>query len=227
MRTYIICGYGIPKNIESDENYRTYLNVAFNHIFAESAEQDAVIIPCGGATSLEPPFKGTEAEMMGSYIEQMMRRDFLLEQTAQWTIRLEDRSISSLENLVFARQMIDGAEGVTVFCDVTRRDRNAKIASRIFNGDVTIDGIDFDVSKNRYIDSETLRKKEGVATAEALWTLEDQERLQRHHDFFERKLGFLREKIASGVSPIDAVNAWLTNAPDIARQLMPDHSLYQ
>ncbi|MCR4311924.1 MAG: YdcF family protein, partial [Candidatus Uhrbacteria bacterium] len=132
MQAYVICGYGIPKDIESDTNYRTYLNVVFNRIFAGSADQEAIIIPCGGETSCEPPYEGTEAAAIGECIEKMMRREVMGKTTADWRVVREDRSLSTLENLLFANEIVGDAEHTTIFCDETRKERIGLISKKVF-----------------------------------------------------------------------------------------------
>lgn len=228
MNLYIICGYGIPKDIFSDENYRMYLNLVFNKIYTLSANQACVIIPSGGPTEMEPPFLGTEADAMGKYLEFMMQRPEVKEQTKGWQILLEDKSFSSLENLVFAKQLIQekGLTGdVTIFCEQTREDRMREMAKQIFQKDVSVEPIDFDVSKNRYLDPAILRSKEEEALREALWTLEKEERLQQHHELFKRKFAFFRERIGQGMSHVDIVEEWFRYSKTLIQELMPEHPL--
>jgi hypothetical protein len=231
MHTFIICGYGTPDDIRKDQNYVTYLHIAFNNIYSQVAGQKAAIIPCGGPTRCEAPFDQTEAGTIAAYLKELMSREQLASHTNNWNILPEEQSLSTLENLVFAKRIMDeqNIQGpITIFCEATRPKRLEAFAKQIWpNGNVTINAIDFDVSKNRYIDPEILEKKETLATKEGLWTLEDPERLERHHEFYERKFAFLRKRQSERLSHVDAVNEWLTQQERIMQELMPDHPLLQ
>lgn len=224
MYIFIICGYGIPEDIHKDENYLTYLRIVFNSIYAKAAHQEAAIIPCGGPTSCTPPYKGTEAHVIGDYLKEIMRREEVVTATKNWRILEEDHSLSTLENLVFAQQLIQShkLEGqVITFCEATRRERVSVVASKIFDPTAIVEAIDFDHSKNRYLDPEVLHKKEAVETEQSLWVLEDPERLKRHHAFFEQKLAFLRQKQEEGLSHVDAVAEWFRVAPTVLKKMSP------
>jgi hypothetical protein len=164
--------------------------------------------------------------VIGEYLRDLMERDILLGQTAQWKIIEEDTSLSTLENQMFAKALIAHHHlngPITLFCDVTRRERAQAVAQKVFNEPVTVVGVDFDITRNRYIDSDVLQKKEALATKESLWTLEDPARLAPHHEFFLRKLEFLRERQRQGLSHVDAVHEWTTQMADVIRELMPEH----
>lgn len=227
MNIFIICGYGLPKDIRDDQNYLTYLNVAFNRMYELAARQAATVIPCGGPTNCSPPFDGTEAQFISGYLKELMDREATREQTKDWEVALEDRSLSSLENLVFAKDIIQerGISGpLTIFCEKTREPRLRLFADKIFQGaPVEIFAIDFDISKNRYLDPETIKRKEDLAAQEGLWTLEDPERLRKHHELFEAKFAFLRQRQTEGLSHADAVKEWFENERRIVREIMPDH----
>lgn len=210
--------------------YRTYLHLALNKMYSESANQACVMIPCGGPTNLEPPFQGTEAEAMASYLAQMIDRPELQKATQLWKIALEDQSLSTLENLLFAKRLIDqqSMEGsITIFCEETRKERLRETAERVFKKDVRIESIDFDVSKNRYLDPTTIRSKEQDALKETIWTLDQEDRLVQHHELFVRKFAFFREERAKGLSHVDVVEKWYKEMPAIMKEIMPEHPFFQ
>ncbi|MFZ2681727.1 MAG: ElyC/SanA/YdcF family protein [Patescibacteria group bacterium] len=230
MNIFIVCGYGIPKDIKTDENYRTYLNIAFNRIYSHALEKEAVIIPCGGSTATEPPYEGTEAAAIGAYIQEFMSRAELENATEQWQIVLEDESLSTLENLLFAKRIIEQQQlrgPVTVFCEESRQERILATAHAILGSDIKVESIDFDISKNRYLDPKIIRRKEQAALLESLWTLEKPERLELHHEFFARKFTFFRERQAQGMSHTDVVTEWYNQTPQLLKELMPDHPLLE
>ncbi|MBU0531781.1 YdcF family protein [Patescibacteria group bacterium] len=226
MKTYLILGYGIPADKENDLNYTIYLSQVFNHIFSESANQPALLILCGGPTSCEPPYKGTEAEYIAERLNKMMGREELKKQVTQWKIELEDESLSTLENLVNAKKILDaqiGSDKLTVFCEATRLERIQNVGAEVFGEQkFEVVSIDFDMSKNRYGDPDKIRKKEEWETEDSLWVLEDPERLIRHHQVFEEKLELLRKKQEEGMSHVDAVAEWYINAPDIFKKHLLD-----
>lgn len=218
MQAFIICGYGTPKDIFADEHYRMYLNLAFNTIYDAAASQPALIIVCGGPTNCDPPYNGTEAQAMAAYLRKLMQRKETGEATALWEICEEDQSLSTLENLVFAKHMLDQRafnQDVRIFCEYTRQARLRAFAEVIFPAcTVTVCPIDFDQSKNRYLDPEVLAKKEELATSEGLHTLEDPARLAEHHALFEKKMAFLRQRQNEGLSHVDAVREWFLKHTD-------------
>ncbi|MDA0208303.1 MAG: YdcF family protein [bacterium] len=230
MKAFIICGYGIPENVSRDVNYTTYLHLIFNSIFEQVAQQEAVIIPCGGPTKCDPPFVGTEAEAITDYLTELAKRNEVSEHAKKWIFISETESLSTLENLLFAKKMLDdiaSVEKITIFCEKTREKRVQAFADKIFDKSVSVSAIDFDISKNRYLDSDTLNTKEDLAMKEGLWTLQELERLEKHHEFFEKKFEFLRRRQSEGLSHVDAVKEWFENQQDVIRELMPDHPFLQ
>jgi hypothetical protein len=224
MNISLVCGYGIPQDIHQDQNYLTYLRIVFNTIYAQAANEEAVIIPCGGPTSCVPPYEGTEAHAIGDYLRSLMQREEVVTATKDWRILEEDRSLSTLENLVFAQQLIQSHKlqgQVAIFCEATRQERVHVVASKIFDSSVVVEAIDFDHSKNRYLNPDMLHKKEAAETEQSFWVLEDPERLKAHHAFFEQKLAFLRQKQQEGLSHVDAVAEWFRVAPALLATTMP------
>ncbi len=231
MKIFLICGYGIPKDIHEDQNYLTYLNSVFNKIYQNSVGEAAAIIPCGGSTSCEPPYLGTEAEAITEYFSELKNREYVKERMSAWQIYPETESLSSLENLLFAKKIIEEKSltgFITIFCEFTRLKRIKKTAEKIFVGfDFVVEAIDFDFSKNRYRDPVIIKEKEDLAEQEALWTLEDPERIVKHHELFEKKFAFFRERQAQGIAHVDVVKEWFEKGPVIMKELMPEHPLFK
>jgi len=229
MNIFLICGYGIPTDIQQDTNYRTYLHIVFNHMYELAANQSAVVIPCGGSTKCDPPYTGTEAEVIAVYLRELMAREETNRQTSRWSIFPEETSLSTLENLLFAKEIIQTQNftgPMSIFCEKTRESRVEAFAEKIFGeGRVRVQAIDFDVSKNRYLDPEVLSKKETLALEEGLWTLENPDRIQKHHAFFQKKFEFLRRRQSEGLSHVDAIAEWYMMKEEVMRQLIPDHPL--
>lgn len=216
------------KDINTDVSYRTYLNSVFNHTYSVAANQPAMIIPCGGPTIGEDVYEGTEAALMADYLRTMMNRAFTQPQTKDWNVVLEDQSLSSLENHLFAKRIIDEhkIEGpVTIFCEATRTGRLRATAEKIFIAPVVVEPIDFDVSQNRYIDDSTMKHKEARGLAEALRALESAENLAHHHAAFAAKIDFFRQRQSEGASHADVIAEWFAQAPEILKRLIPNHPL--
>lgn len=228
MNAFIICGYGIPEDIAHDVNYTTYLHLIFNSIFTDAAKQESIIVPCGGPTKCDPPFEGTEAEMLADYLSKLAKRKEVSEQTKKWKFVPEKESLSTLENLLFAKKIFDNTvsiENIMIFCEKTREKRVQAFADQIFDQNVSVSAIDFDISKNRYLDPDALNKKEALAMKEGLWTLQEPERIKKHHELFEKKFAFLRKRQSEGLSHVEAVEEWFKHWKDLTRELMPDHPL--
>jgi hypothetical protein len=231
MHIFLICGYGIPKDIQRDQNYLTYLSIVFNHIYTLAVGQEAAIIPCGGATNCEPPYQGTEARAIADYLDQLMHREETVRQTSLWRVLPEEQSLSTLENLLFAKDILEAEHltgAITIFCEKTREDRLRAFMTHLFPDTTTqVYAIDFDISKNRYLDTATIQKKEASSIQEGLWTLQAPDRIQKHHELFQRKFAFLRQRQSEGLSHVDAVKEWFEHEPEIIRSLMPDHPLFK
>lgn len=197
---FIIVGYGIPKDILQDENYQIYLKVAFNNVWNQTTSEDRpLILMCGGPTDMYEPYERTEADEMIRAFRVLMDRDAVRERTANWELSAEDRSLSTLENLLFAREIlhergITDAQ-VTIIGEETRAKRLIETEKQVLSEfEVDVITIDFDQSLNRYLDPEFLAKKEAlVAKADAL-ALQDPVKLQQLHELYEEKLTFLRER---------------------------------
>lgn len=226
---FIICGYGIPQNMYKDVPYQTYLHIAFNTIFQSCRQEVAYIIPCGGPTNGEPPFEQTEAASIAEYLSSLIQKPELNNQADGWNIIEENQSLSSLENLVFAKHIIEEKKldgPITIFCEHTRKNRLQKTANVIFGVEVNVVTIDFDVSKNRYLEQDIIEEKENQALKEALWTLEHPSRLEAHHKFFEAKFAWFREEQSKGRNTADIVEEWYTTKMhELARSIMPEHPI--
>jgi hypothetical protein len=227
MNIFLVCGYGMPKDIQEDQNYSTYLHLVFNRIYELASRQEVAIIPCGGPTNCDPPFQGTEAEAIASYLHHFMNRETVRQQTKDWTIFPEARSLSTLESLLFGKEIIHQRKlhgPVTIFCEKTRERRLRVFGDAVFQDTPTeIYAIDFDVSKNRYLDPEIIQRKEDLAIQEGLWTIQDPERIQKHHELFEAKFAFLRKRQSEGLTHVDAVQEWFKNEKRIMREIVPNH----
>lgn len=220
--TYLICGYGVPPDIHTDRNYIGYLDLVFNHIWERSKNEEAVVVLSGGPTDCEPPYARTEAREMASYLRKLIDRDVVGDATKKWKLALEDQSLSTLENMVFAKRLVDEHKldgPITIFGAWMGRERRQIVADKVFgSGRCKMMPIDFDISQNRYLDSKLVIEKETRALEESLWTLEDSDRLAKHHEAFEKKFEFLRKRQSEGASHVDAIKEWYERASEILQK---------
>lgn len=187
---FIVNGYGIPKDIFTDENYQRYLNESAKIIQA-SKEKDPLIIVSGGPTDMFPPYDRTEAKEMEGAFRALRGFDPSVE------IVLEPKSLTTLENFVFSKQIIQdrGLEQIElhVMCEWTRKERVEKLTERIFGSRVIIHAIDFDQSPNRKLDPKFIKQKEDQALHFELWALESEENMKKYRELAEKKIRTLRE----------------------------------
>lgn len=197
QQVFLINGYGVPKSILKDENYLLYLKLAFNRIFTQAAGQSALIILSGGPTDMWPPYRRTEAAEMGKLFRQLMMRPMVRPQTKRWKVMLENRSLSTLENILFVKKKLPRRLrplAITIFGEVTRKKRMEILARRVFAGagDICVAALDFDQSPARYQDLDLINKKEILQIKHDLLALKSPTALRHHHQFFVDKLAFFR-----------------------------------
>ena len=106
MKIGIVCGYGIVP----DERLVTYVRRV---VACASAQRIDTLILCGGRT-----IRGAEQTDAATL------RDLLGEDAASFHLLLEEASISTLHNLLYARQLIAAnrlsVESLSIFCDTLR-----------------------------------------------------------------------------------------------------------
>ena len=106
MKIGIVCGYGIVP----DERLVAYVRRV---VACASAQQLDTLVLCGGRT-----VRGVEQTDAATL------RDLLGEDAARFQIVLEEASISTLHNLLYARQRIAAnrmpVESLSIFCDTLR-----------------------------------------------------------------------------------------------------------
>lgn len=226
-KIFIILGYGIPEDIFQDMEYRSYLNAAFNGVFEYScvhANEGIGIIFCGGKTDMLPPYKRSEAGEMKRYFESLRKREFVKKQTKSWSLLTDTASLSTMENLLNAKKLVDkngirkvdGKMNLGIFCEYTRRGRIKKLADKIFGkaAKAEIIPVDFSISENRYLPPEYIREKEKNALKFDFWALESEENLRTYHKNFSDKFKFLRSYGSERHQ--EAIRAWWKNERDFA-----------
>ena len=200
---FLVFGYGVPKNILKDKNYNFYLKMVFNKIYSfvvKNKIDKPIIITCGGETDMLKPYKRTEAdEMIKLFGALIKERPFLKPITKNWLFVSENKSLSTLENLLNSNKIIQKRKikkaNFFIFCEETREKRIKVLAKKILdkNYNFLVVPIDFDVSANRYLPVEYLAKKESVELKHSLWALQNPENLKKHHKVFEEKFEYFRK----------------------------------
>lgn len=220
MQVFAVLGYGVSDDIQHDENYQTYLRVAFNAMFDAAAGQPAVVVSSGGATNCTPPFKGTEAALIDAELKRIAKRSSVKSATKQWKFVREGESISTLENLLFLWDIMQQrrlGQKVTIFCEFTRQKRVQMLARKVIGAQARVTAIDFDHSAHRYAD---YRQRERKTLRRSLWALTSPEHLRIEHRFFAYKLTYLRDlQQREGISHVEALTRWLHDAGHIAKEL--------
>lgn len=209
---FIVNGYGVPKDITKNDNYRFYLHGVFNAVYDTSVakKSDAVVLFAGGKTDMFPPYKRDEATEMLKYFRTLADRPFVKTVTKDWKLEKEGKSLSGLENLLFAKDILKKKypkiEEVTIAFEKSREERIKKIAKKVFpDKKLSFLPVDFSVSETRY-DLELSNKKESWALKVDLWALESPAHLKEHHQIYVEKVKAFR---AAGPShQEEAIKKW-------------------
>lgn len=106
----LLLGYGIFGHAKvSQIKYRDYVRKFASFVNKEKID---VVIVSGGHTSPKRPLE-SEAESIAKYLKPLLKDNV--------TIHLENRSLTTLQNIEFSKKFIDLNNGtVTVFCDNIR-----------------------------------------------------------------------------------------------------------
>lgn len=204
---FLVLGYGIPADIHKDENYNLYLKAAFNRIFdwcTAHNRWDPIIIFSGGKTDMFKPYRRTEAREMIRLFTAIAKRPSVKSWTKRWSLVPETKSLSTLDNLLYASEICNKTE-IIIIGEHTRRKRILSLARKIFDK-TTVFSIDFDQSANRYLDPAFIKRKESKVMKFDSWALEEPSNLKEHRALFKKKFAFLRE--AGPAKHVDAVKQW-------------------
>lgn len=197
---FIILGYGVPKNILSDGNYGHYLPITFNTIYEASIRGAAkpVVVFSGGPTDIFKPYRRVEATEMARFFREQLKK--LPPRQRNWRMYSEQKSLSTLENLLFAKDLLKKqrvtGSNITIFCEATREHRVSVLAKRLFGKHYSLHvvPIDFDTSSNRYLGADFFETKEARVLQLDLWALKSADNYKRYHQLFLEKISFLRSK---------------------------------
>lgn len=214
MHLFLVCGYGIPKDIATDDNYRRYLGIVFNTIYVDTLKdpaQNRTLVFSGGYTDCFPPYKRSEAAEMARLFAQWSERPFCRAVTKHWRVVLERVSLSTIENILYTRDLIQKkkwpVKQVTIFCEATRVGRIRSLTKKIpFGVRVQILPVDFDLSSNRYLDPAFLKKRETMGAKLEVWALKDPKHLKEYQKGLKEKIASLRK--AGPGKHAEAVKLW-------------------
>ena len=206
---YVIPGTGVPKDIRTDRNYQLFLRQVFNRIFDDTTKRriiNPVVIFSGGHTDCWPPYRRSEAAEMAKLFKTFMAGSVVKKYTRQWRLRLENKSLSSLENHLFVKRLIGPRPAaITWFAEMTRIGRHAMFGQRIFGRRFRSVGVDYDISDNRYrLDMN--KEWEKIYCAYDLWALRSPTNLRAHHKYHVDRHKFLRSYPPS--QHVEAVHQW-------------------
>ncbi len=207
---FIICGYGVPKDMKDDLHYQIYIRTAFNKIYTKLQSHPGdkgIIVVTGGPTDMRKPYKRTEAGEMAKLLKELLARPTQKEFRKHVRVVEENKSLSSMENILFSlRKLSITPASVTIFCEWTRRKKLGIFGKKIFKKNVSIDPIDFDQSANRFLDPEFINKKEALDIKISLKALNDPAVFRKLHKSLERKFAELRA--AGPENHVKAVREW-------------------
>ncbi|HYE59769.1 MAG TPA: hypothetical protein VEA18_01130 [Candidatus Kapabacteria bacterium] len=215
--SFLIFGYGVPKNILEEPNYDRYLHTIFNTIYTETyaSTQTSLIVFCGGKTDCMPPYTRTEAGEMIRLFKTYCARPAVRSVTKKWSLVPEATSLSTLENFVYGKEVLERRTvtggNIVVFCEATRKKRVERTGKRVLGKKYTLRVIpvDFDSSPNRYLDPTFLENKEQKVWKEEMKALQSNDALRAHHRKQQEKLAYLRAQGSKRHAA--AVKTWWEN----------------
>lgn len=214
---FFILGYGIPQEILKDENYNFYLKMCFNKIYTATIKNkfdNPSILFHGGNTDCYKPFTRNESDEMIKFFKEFTKRPDLKTITKNWNYIPERKSLSTMENLLFAQKILNKnkiKEGtITIFCEYTRQKRIKILSKKILSPTFTLKivPIDFDVSLARYFDKSLIQSKENQGLKMDLWALESTKNYKQYHKLFEEKISFLRKYGTKNNAHQKALKEW-------------------
>lgn len=190
---YLIPGYGVPKNILVDANMGVYLRRVANYIFDQTQKNGdhPTVIFSGGPTDMWKPYRRTEAGEMWRWMKKSIPSTFFQKSLASWDVRIENRSLSTLENILFSRKFISARSSLTVFSEFTRVSRWKALLRATKMRNAKVHSVDFDTSDNRYLLAHVEEKERKMRTFD-LWALQSKRNLEQHHAFFLKRVEYLR-----------------------------------
>ncbi len=139
-------GYGVPEDIFTDPNYRTYLAQVFNTLWKRYGDAQLTIVLLGGYTAFFKPYRRSEAGEMARWFRREIKKRGL---TELWTLDTITTEYNTLGNMKELRELI-GTKPVLYFCEETRGEKCRILGHEIFGRKIRVMPIDFDMSPRRY-----------------------------------------------------------------------------
>jgi len=187
----LVPGYGIPKDIMADENYFSYLTQTYNFLFDRFEDTKGIIVLSGGATDCFPPFKRTEArEMKRWFLEKIKCVEKETKKKIPWKIILDNKALSTLENLVNFELFAKGE--IIIFAEKTRTDRIKKLTKIIFKNQAKCVFFDFDGSFARYHKA-AIQTREKNALVAHLAAVKDRDKIKDVRRAVQKRLSLMRK----------------------------------
>lgn len=146
MRTFFINGYGIPKDILEDGNYKRYLKECWEFIRAASDGRNIRLVLSGGFTNANFP-RRTEAAEMQRYLA--ARCEGYHDALKDGETVIMDWPIDSREALEALRHFVGFRDELVIFCEHARQDWMRIMASLWFPSAFVM-AVDFDGGRRWY-----------------------------------------------------------------------------
>lgn len=189
MKIFIVPGYHLPKDLFLDEVYIKYFSFVCREIKKICDSKDKVlVILSGGNIDMDEPFdRILSVEMKKPFLDIAGMHDLKCE------VLTEVKSLSSIENLIYSKEIIDSIEDendIFIFADLQRSNRTKLTADKIFAKYhlLTIDLSSGEEKNNQ----EIVNKKEALALNFSLWALESANNLDEFKKIYIDKFKLLR-----------------------------------
>lgn len=189
MKIFIVPGYHLPKDISKDEVYKIYFNYVCQEIKKTCLNGEKItVLLSGGNIDMDQPFV--------RILSKEMKKSFLATSNSynlNCTLFTEEKSLSSIENLIYSKEIIDEIEGdklIYIFSDLQRAKRTQLTADIIFK-DYKLLTIDLS-SKEERNNQEIVEKKEKLALNFSLWALQNKDNLEEFKQVYVDKFKLLR-----------------------------------
>ncbi len=188
MNVYIVPGYHLPKDINNDQTYMKYFDYVCIEIKKISNDEKVLIVLSGGNIDMDEPFDKILSKEMMKLFEKYKTKYNL-----NCLIKTEEKSLSSLENLLYSRDIIDefnDKNEIYIFSDTQRLSRMKVLADNVFDNPKML-GIDLSQSEEKQ-NADTVNKKEELATKFSLWALRSEKNFEKFRNIYSEKYAYLR-----------------------------------
>lgn len=189
MKIFIVPGYHLPKSIESDEVYIKYFSYVCEEINKLCKDRDKItVLLSGGNIDMDKPFNRILSQEMKKPFDVVAKKFNI-----NCTTLTEEKSLSSIENLIYSKNIIDKINGdkeIYIFSDLQRSERT-KITTDIIFNKYELLTIDLG-SKEEKQNQEIVNKKENLAIKLSLWALKNNENLEEFKNVYIDKFKLLR-----------------------------------